>query len=173
MHRLRGESNCLVLMAQSPYTLFVYWTISPSLWEMLADKGEILIRLYRQQGGNSEIWGDVPVWSYARTWYIGGIEAGGSYYAEMGYRSQELAGGFVPVLRSNPVQLPWDRGKEAVRRVIEQNIKDEETWLIGRDQSLPREVNEKTAPVDESWWALIRGMAFYMGIVPEISGEEG
>ena len=96
-----GE-NVLVLLVQSPVTVFTYWEISAASREFLGDK-DIALRLCTVVDGRSIPQMVVSPSFHIGNWYFHGVAPGRCYRSEIGWWEK---GDFYPLLCSEIVETP-------------------------------------------------------------------
>lgn len=98
------NDNTLVLMVQTPRTLFVYWDLSPSQRAALAKKKKLQLRLSAVNRGVYRTFDIKPSWD---SFYITGVEPGLDYYCDISIRDGD--GESYPLIYSNTVSAPAER----------------------------------------------------------------
>ena len=97
------DDNTLVLMVQTPRTLYVYWDLSPSQREALAAKNKLQLRLNVVNRGVYRTFDIKPSWD---SFYITGVEPGLAYYCDISI--QEDNGEYYPIIYSNTLSTPQE-----------------------------------------------------------------
>lgn len=100
---LNYNDNTLVLMVQTPRTLFVYWDLSPSQRAALAAKNGLQLRLNVVNGGVNRAFNIKPSWD---SFYITGVEPGLDYYCDISVKGEN--GEYYPVIYSNTLSTPQE-----------------------------------------------------------------
>ncbi len=103
------NDNTLVLMVQTPRTLFVYWDLSPNQRAVLAVKKKLQLRLNVVNRGVYRSFDIKPAWD---SFYITGVEPGLDYYCDIVI--SDGGEGVYPVIYSNKVSAPAERPTLAV-----------------------------------------------------------
>ncbi len=98
------NDNTLVLMVQTPRTLYVYWDLSPNQRAALAAKKKLQLRLNVVNRGVYRSFDIKPSWD---SFYITGVEPGLAYYCDIiiNNGNDEI----YPVIYSNTVSAPVER----------------------------------------------------------------
>lgn len=98
------HDNTLVLMMQTPRTLYVYWDLSPSQRAAVAEKKKLQLRLNVVNRGVYRSFDIKPFWD---SFYITGVDPGLDYYCDISVKEED--GEFYPVIYSNTVSAPAER----------------------------------------------------------------
>lgn len=98
------DDNTLVLMAQTPRTLYVYWELSPSQRAALAEKNKLQLRLNIVNRGVYRTFDIKPSWD---SFYITGVEPGVAYYCDISIK--EKNGEYYPIIYSNTLSTPQEQ----------------------------------------------------------------
>lgn len=101
---LNYNDNTLVLMVQTPRTLFVYWDLSPNQRAALAAKKKLQLRLNVVNRGVYRSFDIKPSWD---SFYITGVEPGLAYYCDIIINNGDDE--IYPVIYSNTVSAPAER----------------------------------------------------------------
>ncbi|WP_421072732.1 DUF4912 domain-containing protein [Pelotomaculum propionicicum] len=97
------NDNTLVLMVQTPRTLYVYWDLSPSQREALAKKKELQLRLNVVNRGVYRTFDIKHFWD---SFYITGVEPGLDYYCDISVKEEDDE--YYPVIYSNTSSTPQE-----------------------------------------------------------------
>lgn len=97
------NDNTLVLMVQTPRTLYVYWDLSPSQRTVLAKKKKLRLRL---NVVNQGVYRSFDIKSFWDSFYITGVEPGLDYYCDISI--QEEDGEYYPLIYSNTSSTPQE-----------------------------------------------------------------
>lgn len=95
--------NTLVLMVQTPRTLFVYWDLSSSQRAALAKDRKLQLRLNTANGGVYRSFDIKPSWD---SFYISGVEPGLDYYCDISIKEDD--GEYYPIIYSNTSSTPQE-----------------------------------------------------------------
>jgi hypothetical protein len=104
----------VVLMVRDPFWVHAYWDVTPKTIARTHAQGgqRMALRVYDVtelvfDGKNAHSWFEIPAAEYVRNWNIQVPVDGRNYLAELGWVTAE--GRFLPVLRSNVVDVPIGR----------------------------------------------------------------
>lgn len=98
------DDNTLVLMAQTPRTLYVYWDLSPNQRAALAVKNKLQLRLNIVNRGVYRTFDIKPSWD---SFYITGVEPGVAYYCDISIKEEN--GEYYPIIYSNTLSTPQEQ----------------------------------------------------------------
>jgi hypothetical protein len=98
------DDNTLVLMAQTPHTLYVYWDLSPNQRAALAVKNKLQLRLNIVNRGVYRTFDIKPSWD---SFYITGVEPGVAYYCDISIKEEN--GEYYPIIYSNTLSTPQEQ----------------------------------------------------------------
>lgn len=131
------DENTMVMLAQNPETIFVYWELSKQLRDALTSCGDMYLRLHRLEdllgGGTQDVLeAEVIPPPYTKNWYFNNLKPGKAYFCELGCK---MGDNFFSIITSHFVNSPSDlpggielelivakgqpEGKEKVTLVIE------------------------------------------------------
>ncbi|NLJ75891.1 MAG: DUF4912 domain-containing protein [Peptococcaceae bacterium] len=96
------DYNTLVLMMQTPRTLYVYWDLSPSQRAAL-DKKKLMLRLSVANRGVDRSFDIKPFWD---SFYITGVEPGLEYYCDISIKEADDL--YYPIIFSNTSSTPME-----------------------------------------------------------------
>ena len=104
------DENTMVMLAQNPETIFVYWELSNQLRDALTSCGDMYLRLHRLEetfgGGSLAILeAEVIPPPYTKNWYFHNLLPCKVYFCELGCR---MDGNFFTIITSNFVNSPSD-----------------------------------------------------------------
>ncbi len=97
------NDNTLVLMVQTPRTLYVYWDLSPNQRAALANKKKLLLRLNVANRGVYRTFDIKPFWD---SFYITGVEPGLDYYCDISVKEENDV--CYPIIYSNTSSTPQE-----------------------------------------------------------------
>ncbi len=104
----------VVLMVRDPFWVHAYWDVTPKTIARTHAQGgqRMALRVYDVtelvfDGKNAHTWFEIPAPEYVRNWNIQVPADGRNYLVELGWVTAE--GRFLPVLRSNVVDVPIGR----------------------------------------------------------------
>lgn len=97
------NDNTLVLMVQTPRTLYVYWDLSPNQRAALAQKDKLQLRLNAVNRGVYRSFDIRPFWD---SFYITGVEPGLDYYCDISIKEED--GENYPIIYSNTSSTPQE-----------------------------------------------------------------
>jgi hypothetical protein len=97
------DDNTLVLMVQTPRTLYVYWDLSRCQREALAKKNKLQLRLNIVNRGVYRTFDIKPSWD---SFYITGVEPGLAYYCDISVLEEN--GEYYPIIYSNTATTPQE-----------------------------------------------------------------
>jgi len=97
------NDNTLVLMVQTPRTLYVYWDLSPSQRAALANKKKLLLRLNVANRGVYRLFDIKHFWD---SFYITGVEPGLDYYCDISIEEENNI--CYPIIYSNTSSTPQE-----------------------------------------------------------------
>jgi hypothetical protein len=101
--------NRLILMAQSPRVLYVYWELSPGQKTALANKSHLKLRLNKVGSGTCRICDIDPL---TNNYYFDGVEPGILYNCDLSVIDRN--GDYYPFIFSNTIMAPPEKpGLEA------------------------------------------------------------
>lgn len=104
------DDNLIGFFSQGPGVVYVYWELSGSQWEAVADlAGLVLIRLYRVVDGDGFDCLYLPVAEVepppgTGNWYFRGLDPGSAYSCEIGCRLPD--GSFFSLIKSDQLTTP-------------------------------------------------------------------
>jgi hypothetical protein len=129
------EEEKIVLMVRDPYTVYVYWEVTPARLERekawFGWNSKLSVRIYdvtgiQFDGRNALGYFDQEVFERAGNWYFDVGRPSHSFVADIGLRSPE--GKFFTVARSNYIAMPRDIASDALDE--EWMLADEEFWKL-------------------------------------------
>lgn len=104
------DDNMIGFFSQGPGVIFVYWELSGSQWEVVAELGgTVLIRLYKvreSEGPDFEysLVREVEPPPFTNSWYFDHLEPDSVYNLEVGCRLPD--GSFFPLVKSEKAATP-------------------------------------------------------------------
>lgn len=124
------DETRVVLLPVDPYLAHVYWEVAPGELEKAkshlgedAQQAQATLRFYDIthiifDGSNAHSFFDVDIELQARNWYVHLWSPEKSYYADLGFRTED--GRFVPIAQSNVAEIPraWPLGRGEERYML-------------------------------------------------------
>lgn len=96
--------NRLILMAQSPRVLYVYWELSPGQKVALAEKSNLKLRLNKVGNGTCRVCDIDP---NTNNYYFEGVDPGTLYSCDLS--AIDNKGDFYPFISSNTLMSPREK----------------------------------------------------------------
>ncbi len=93
--------NTLVLMMQTPKTLYAYWELSQNQRSALAEKKKLVLRLNSANRGVYRTYTIEPYWD---SFYFTGVDPGMEYYCDISVEDGDNE--LYPIIYSNPISSP-------------------------------------------------------------------
>jgi hypothetical protein len=156
------DENMIGFFSQGPDVAFVYWEFSAGQWEMVAERGNVCVRLYKVRETESSDYEYILIREtepppYTNNWYFYGIEPNSTYIAEIGCRLPD--GSFFPLVKSETMATPPVPRFDAMPRP--RGIADRPAVPVREHR--PAEGQEKIAGTGMEMADVYASMPFYMG----------
>lgn len=164
------DDNMVGFFSQGPGVAFVYWELSGSQWEFVAElEGVVLIRLYRVIERESPDFDyslvvEVEPPPYTNNWYFDQLQPDSAYILDVGCRLPD--GSFFPLVKSEKATTPAAPRFDSMPKMKNDDREPAEPLpdsrpAAGDGGAIEREL----ALVD-----IIKSMPFYMGYDTQLAG---